>query len=117
MVRPLEQVFYDATHFFSREGKDAPGLTDVIPAMDLIDKQLATGTLDHKLDPAIRVALGLGKRAINHYYNKSDESEVYRIAMVLDPRNKLQYFRDNAWPDQWIADARFLVRRAYDEDW
>ncbi|KAH9828837.1 uncharacterized protein C8Q71DRAFT_680495, partial [Rhodofomes roseus] len=94
-----------------------PGLTDVIPAMDIIDKQLATDALNHALDPAIRVAVSLGKRAINHYYNKSDESAVYRIAMVLDPRNKLQYFRDNAWPDEWITDARFLVRQAYDEDW
>ncbi|TFY53317.1 hypothetical protein EVJ58_g9512 [Rhodofomes roseus] len=112
-----EQVFYDATHFFSREGKDAPGLTDVIPAMDIIDQQLATDSLNQTLDPAICVAVSLGKRAINRYYNKSDESAVYRIAMVLDPCNKLQYFRDNARPDEWIVDARFLVRQAYDKDW
>ncbi|EPS93340.1 hypothetical protein FOMPIDRAFT_1093944, partial [Fomitopsis schrenkii] len=42
----LRDVFYDATQFFSREGKDAPSLTDVIPAMDLIDEQLATSALD-----------------------------------------------------------------------
>lgn len=36
---------------------------------------------------------------------------------VLDPRNKLQYFCDQSWPDGWIAEARFLVRQAYDEDW
>ncbi|TFY69264.1 hypothetical protein EVJ58_g529 [Rhodofomes roseus] len=113
----LDQIFYEATLYFSRTGKDAPDLTDVIPAMDDIDKNLATGSLNQGLDPAIRVALGLGKRSINHYYNKSDESAVYRIAMVLDPRHKLQYFRDNAWPEEWIAQARFLVRQAYDEDW
>ncbi|KAH9828744.1 uncharacterized protein C8Q71DRAFT_690178, partial [Rhodofomes roseus] len=106
-------VFYDATQFFSREGKDAPDLTDVIPAMDIIDQRLATEALNQTLDPAIRVALGLGKRAINRYYNKSDESAVYRIAMILDPRHKLQYFRDNRWPDEWIAQARFLVRQTY----
>ena len=75
------QVFYDATQFFSREGKDSPGLTDVIPAMDIIDEQLATGALDPALDPAIRVAVSLGKRSINHYYNKSDESAAYHTAM------------------------------------
>ncbi|KAH9840298.1 uncharacterized protein C8Q71DRAFT_703012 [Rhodofomes roseus] len=103
--------------YFSRAGKDAPDLTDVIPAMDIIDQKLATGSLNQALDPAIRVALGLGKRSVNHYYNKTDESAVYRIAMVLDPRHKVQYFRDNNWPEEWIAQARFLVRQAYDEDW
>lgn len=81
LIPLLDQVFYDATQFFSREGKDAPSLTDVIPAMDLIDEQLATSALDPALDPAIRVAVSLGKRSINHYYNKSDESAAYRIAM------------------------------------
>ncbi|TFY50404.1 hypothetical protein EVJ58_g11062 [Rhodofomes roseus] len=111
------QVFYDATQYFSRAGKDAPDLTDVIPAMDIIDQKLATGSLNQALDPAIRVALSLGKRSMNHYYNKSNKSAAYRIAMVLDPRHKLQYFRDNAWPDRWIAEARALVRQAYDEEW
>ncbi|TFY58892.1 hypothetical protein EVJ58_g6133 [Rhodofomes roseus] len=117
LARVPNQVFYDATQYFSRAGKDAPDLTDVIPAMDIIDQKLATGSLNQALDPAIRVALGLGKRSINHYYNKTDESAVYRIAMVLDPRHKVQYFRDNNWPEEWIAQARFLVRQAYDEDW
>ncbi|EPT02219.1 hypothetical protein FOMPIDRAFT_1102002, partial [Fomitopsis schrenkii] len=94
-----------------------PSLTDVIPEMDLIDEQLATSALDPALDPAIRVAVSLGKRSINHYYNKSDESAAYRIAMVLDPRSKLQYFREQAWLDEWITEARTLVRKAYDEDW
>lgn len=79
----LPQVFYDATHFFSREGKDAPGLTDVIPAMDIINEKLATNALDQTLDPAIRVAVSMGKHTVNHYYNKTDETSVYCIAMGM----------------------------------
>ena len=29
----------------------------------------------------MRAALGIGKRTLNRYYNKTDYSEVYRIAM------------------------------------
>lgn len=36
---------------------------------------------------------------------------------MLDPRSKLQYFREQAWLDEWITEARTLVRKAYDEDW
>ncbi|EPS99826.1 hypothetical protein FOMPIDRAFT_16687, partial [Fomitopsis schrenkii] len=94
-----------------------PGLTNVIPAMDIIDEQPATSALNLALDPAIRVAVSLGKRSINHYYNKSDESVVYHIAMVLDPWSKLEYFRECVWLDEWITEACTLVQEAYDEDW
>ncbi|EPT02312.1 hypothetical protein FOMPIDRAFT_64461 [Fomitopsis schrenkii] len=96
---------------------DAPTLTDVIPAMDIIDERLATDTTNAALDPAIRVAVGCAKRTINHYYNKSDESAAYRIAMILDPQYKFRYFTENGWLDSWISDARFTVRQAYDNNW
>ncbi|KAH9908827.1 uncharacterized protein B0H18DRAFT_830128, partial [Fomitopsis serialis] len=81
----------------SHFGEEAPTLTDVIPSMDEIDEQLATDTTDTTLDPAIRVAVGCAKRTINHYYDKTDESAAYRIAMILDPRYKLQYFTEHGW--------------------
>ena len=33
------------------------------------------------LSKAIRAALALGKQTLNRYYNKTDHSDVYRIAM------------------------------------
>jgi len=35
----------------------------------------------YKFSVAIRAALVIGKNAMNQYYNKTDQSEVYRIAM------------------------------------
>ncbi|EPT02338.1 hypothetical protein FOMPIDRAFT_58435 [Fomitopsis schrenkii] len=98
-----------ASHLLTLWGKDTPGLTDVIPAMDIIDEQLAMSALNSTLNPTICVAVNLGKRTINCYYNKSDDSSAYRIAMILDPQNKLQYFRDHSWPETWIQEAQFLV--------
>lgn len=49
--------------------------------MDRIDEYLATASVDKKYSPSIRAAASLGKKTINRYYDLSDRSESYRIAM------------------------------------
>ena len=50
--------------------------------MDHIDRVLASASNSpFKFCVAIRAALAIGKSAMNRYYNKTDHSEVYRIAM------------------------------------
>lgn len=72
------QVFKDATLFFSRA---TPNLAVVIPAMDHIDETLTTQSRNRKFEASIRAALGIAKKTLNKYYDKTDNSEVYRIAM------------------------------------
>lgn len=79
----LCQIFKDATLFFSR---GTPNLATVIPAMDHIDKVLATSSdSPRQFSLAIRAALAIGKKAMNRYYKKTDHSDVYRIAMGKTP--------------------------------
>jgi hypothetical protein len=49
--------------------------------MDHIDAHLATATQNLNYSISIRAALAIGKKTLNRYYNKTDHSEVYRIAM------------------------------------
>ena len=49
--------------------------------MDHIDEYLTTAGRNVKISKAIRAALALGKQTLNRYYNKTDHSDVYRIAM------------------------------------
>ena len=49
--------------------------------MDHIDEYMVTASQDLKYSEAICAALALGKRTLNRYYDKTDHSEVYRIAM------------------------------------
>lgn len=56
-------------------------LSEVIPAMDIIDEALTDESIDVKYQPAIRAAVNLAKKTLNRYYGKSDASETYRIAM------------------------------------
>ncbi len=54
----------------------------VIPAMDHIDEILTTNAVNKiSFKPCIRVAATLAKKTLNRYYDMTDHSEVYRIAM------------------------------------
>ena len=51
--------------------------------MDHIDKHLATAAMNNKYPLAIKAAIAIGKKTLNHYYDKTDHSEVFRIAMSI----------------------------------
>jgi hypothetical protein len=119
-------MFKDATLFFSR---GTPSIATVIPAMDHIDEHLATAAINNKYPLAIKAALAIGKKTLNRYYDKTDHSEVFRIAMgmtflcfyvishlllVLHPRHKLRYFKNVGWQDDWIERAEEIVHTEFD---
>ena len=74
------------TLFFSWS---TPNLAKVIPAMDIIDKHLATAASDQKYECSIQAALTVGKDLLNKYYNITDQSEIYCIAMGMSNFNSL----------------------------
>jgi hypothetical protein len=49
--------------------------------MDTIDEVLATNAVSSKYTAAIIAALSIGKKTLNRYYEKTDLSHTYRIAM------------------------------------
>ncbi|KAF8154637.1 hypothetical protein B0H34DRAFT_660659, partial [Crassisporium funariophilum] len=104
-------IFKHATLFFSR---NTPSISTVILAMDHIDTHLATAAQSNKYSTSICAALAIGKHTLNRYYNKTNHSELYRIAMVLHPRHKLHYFKTAGWEDDWIKTARTIVREEFD---
>ena len=74
------KIFKEATLFFLGS---VPNLSKVIPAMDYIDKHLASGSINTKYLPSIQASMLIGKQLLNKYYNMTDHSEVYRIAMGM----------------------------------
>ncbi|KAI0693046.1 hypothetical protein C8T65DRAFT_539034, partial [Cerioporus squamosus] len=110
-LRDVLKLFSDATLFFSRSG--TPNLVTIIPAIDHIDDQLAKIALDKKILPAVRAAASLGRKTCNRYYEKTDETEAYRFAMMLHPSWKLEYFKEAGWEDEWISHAKDLLEQEY----
>ncbi|KAG6852532.1 hypothetical protein C0991_011129 [Blastosporella zonata] len=102
------KIFKDATYYFS---KSTPSLAKVIPAMDHINAQLAT----MPTFPQSAAALSMGKKLLNKYYDKINLSEVYRIAMVLHPQYKLEYFKSAKWPQDWIDTACRIVEDEFEK--
>ncbi|KAF8546756.1 hypothetical protein OG21DRAFT_1479622 [Imleria badia] len=78
-LRDMLKILKDATLFFR--------------AMDHINQVLTTTSLDHSYMLPIRTAVSTAKKTLNQYYELTDRSEVYQIAMVLHPRHKLSYFK------------------------
>ena len=125
------KIYKDATLFFLR---GTPNLATVIPAMDYIDKFLAMSA-EQQYSPAIHVALAIRKKTINKYYNMTDHSEVYHIAMsmlfklstycdllnsiflVLHLRHKLEYFKKHNWEATWYNTARQIVCDEFDRSY
>jgi len=51
--------------------------------MDHIDEHLATAATNRRYPLAIQAALAIGKKTLNRYYDRTDQSEIYRIAMGM----------------------------------
>jgi hypothetical protein len=121
--------------FFSQElsaKHPTISIATVIPAMDTIDEVLAMNALSSKYSVAIHTALSVGKKTLNHYYEKTDFSKAYHIAMgifsftlhfiiaycpllsVLHPHHRLNYFKSARWENNWIKAATQLVRDEFD---
>ncbi|KAL1690455.1 hypothetical protein GGG16DRAFT_55641 [Schizophyllum commune] len=107
----LRDALEHATEYFSRAG--SPNLPFVIVAMDQLDEQLTTITLNTALEPAIRAAANLAKQTLNCYYSLTDQADAYRVSMVLHPRRKLEYFETAGWTKEWILAAEALTRDIY----
>ncbi|CAE7216530.1 unnamed protein product, partial [Rhizoctonia solani] len=48
-------------------------------------------------------------RVLNKYYGKTDESALYRIAMLLHPSIRVQYMLNAGWIQEWIDEAIDLL--------
>ena len=101
--------------------------------MDHIDEYLATACQNIKCLKAIHAVLALRKQTLNHYYDKTDHSDVYRIGMgksfhsfyvsiyfksspaVLHPHHKLHYFKKTGWKDSWIKTSLDIVHAEFNQ--
>jgi len=69
-----------------------------------------TGKVYH---PSLVAAMKLARKKMDRYYSLTDSSASYRIAMILHPGMKLEYFRSQKWEEEWIMQAEDLVREEY----
>lgn len=51
--------------------------------MDHLDEHLTNAALKPKYPVSIKAAIAIGKKTLNRYYDITDHSEVFRIAMGM----------------------------------
>ena len=73
------QAFHDIS--LEMQSADVPLISSVIPRIDALVHVIDTFKDDKSKHPAVRSAAIRGLTILNKYYQKSDESFVYRIAM------------------------------------
>jgi hypothetical protein len=98
-----------ATLYYSQ---DSASIAGVIPAMDTLTSNLDPDT-KQPYHPSILAAMTLARKKMNRYYSLTDDAAPYRIAMVLHPGLKLEYFRLREWEKEWIDLAKKMVREEY----
>ncbi|KAF8164056.1 ribonuclease H-like domain-containing protein [Mycena galopus ATCC 62051] len=86
---------------------------EVIPLIDKFTSMFGQMIDNTSLHIAIRHAANTGLAALNKYYSFTDDSEIYRIGMILHPRYKTFYFLTVGWEQTWIDEALRLLRLAW----
>ncbi|KAJ3770658.1 hypothetical protein FB446DRAFT_646578, partial [Lentinula raphanica] len=105
-IEGLVSVLKEATIFFST---DLPSVSSVVPAMDAIDETLASGIIDKAtLSAPVRHALSLGKKTLNKYYELTDDSYIYQIAIGMYSFRNFGAATHNACSSSSLSQAGIL---------
>ncbi|KAF8594529.1 hypothetical protein BDV93DRAFT_458812, partial [Ceratobasidium sp. AG-I] len=84
---------------------DVPLLADVIVQYDALNEQYGKICHDQKLPLYLRHAADRAQTVLNRYYEKTDESSLYRLALLLHPSMRVQYLSAAGWQPDWISSA------------
>ncbi|KAL1940908.1 hypothetical protein VTO73DRAFT_7544 [Trametes versicolor] len=104
----LLEPFLYATNEISKSGHAL--VHEVIPYIDLLTDHVDDVDKDTQLAPAVRAAAKRGRAILDKYYSYTDDSVIYRIAMILNPRYKREYFHLREWPTEWVNEAVKIAR-------
>ncbi|KNE93029.1 hypothetical protein PSTG_13602 [Puccinia striiformis f. sp. tritici PST-78] len=107
------EPFYEITLQVSISG--VAQITDIVVFIDQITSHLSI-TISNKKDnypPALRNICRAGLQLTNNYYTLTDCSPLYRVAMVLHPSFKDEYFK----LAKWIQESIRLTRKMWDNQY
>jgi Domain of unknown function (DUF4413) len=81
-----------------------PTLAVTIPLYNTLIDHVEDTISSDEIDSIIIAAAEACKEKLLEYYNRTNES--YLIATILDPRLKIQYYKDNNWGDELVAENK-----------
>ncbi|CAB5193526.1 unnamed protein product [Rhizophagus irregularis] len=116
LCRVLEK-FYKATEFMSSSQHITLSSSVLIYNIlfDYLEKFVNETSAEYCHIEEIRLAINKGINKLSTYYSKTDESELYYISTILDPRCKLNYYKKNNWEQKYIDKATNIITDKYKE--
>ncbi|KAH9848307.1 hypothetical protein C2E23DRAFT_739869, partial [Lenzites betulinus] len=103
--------FLYATKEISKSGHTL--VHEVIPYINVLTEHVNNIHKNSALTIPVRTAAKCGHVRLDKYYTLTDDCIVHRVAMILHPRYKKEYFRCLDWPSEWISEAEELVRNEW----
>ena len=78
-----------------------PTFAVTIPLYNTLVNHIEDTISSYKIDLIIVATAEAYKEKLLEYYNRTNES--YLIATILDPRLKIQYYKNNNWGDELVV--------------
>ncbi|KAG8735671.1 hypothetical protein FRC10_010280 [Ceratobasidium sp. 414] len=92
-----------------------PMLADVIVHFDTLDYEYTNICMDTKLPLYVRQGAECARSVLNKYYELTDNSILYRLAVLLHPSMHIHYLKLADWEDKWIETAVELAEATFDK--
>ncbi|KAK6992134.1 ribonuclease H-like domain-containing protein, partial [Favolaschia claudopus] len=109
-------IFEELTRLFSRA--EVPLVYEVIPMLEDLEAQLTNISQDASLHTVTRIAALAALEIVGKYYALTDDCEVYRIAIVMCPDKKMEWFnRNDGWVEADRKEADRIVRLRWSESY
>ncbi|KAJ6619310.1 hypothetical protein B0H10DRAFT_1793912 [Mycena sp. CBHHK59/15] len=113
-LKEVLEIFKDLTRLFSQA--EVPLIYEVIPMLERLEEELTNVRDDPNLPTVIRIAAVAGLLVVGKYYALTDDAEVYRIAIIMCPDKKLDWFNTNpGWLPADRVEAEHIVRQHWEE--
>ena len=115
-LRSILNIFVKATEHLS--GSSYPTLSVQLPYFVVLAnrlEQLVDELRESDPDSELLQAVNSAWVKLNHYHAQTSSSQ--SIATILDPRYKLQTFRNLALTEQWITEAHTSIVETYNEQY
>ncbi|PKC55036.1 hypothetical protein RhiirA1_354773, partial [Rhizophagus irregularis] len=92
-----------------------PMLSSAIPVYNYLIDELEEYCDNCDSSDDIVTAVKAGIKKLETYYAKTDETTMYTVATILDPRLKLGYYEDHKWKQTFIRFAKETVINIYND--
>ncbi|KAJ3817739.1 hypothetical protein F5880DRAFT_1466505, partial [Lentinula raphanica] len=90
-----------------------PMLHEVIPIIDVLNKKLEAAVANTALPLVVRRGVQRAIMVLDKYYSRTDESIMWKTAMLFHPKYRRNYFEHAGWEYNWINTAVFTAREIW----